>query len=239
MIHAGRGDDVVHGSLGSDFICGRDGRDRLVGGAGRDRLFGHGRLDCLVGGRHDDRLWGGRGADVVAGRRGDDTLHGQGDWDEIYPGAGDDKVFGDHLDSVHYERAPRGITADLSQGDVATVTGWGTDLIESAYTFIGSHNNDVMIGDTGINSFAGRRGDDELRGGDLYDGLVGTVGTIRCLASSGTTSSSAVRAPISSMEATGWMSASAVRTCKTASTFPNRPTLFPKAPLVSTISHDC
>ncbi|MGN2438224.1 beta strand repeat-containing protein [Pseudomonas syringae] len=109
--------------------------------------------DTLSGSRLTDTFIGGIGADVIDGREGQD--------------------------SVWYITSAAGVSINLqtqvNQGGDAE-----GDVLLNIERVLGSHYDDVLVGDTGANYLEGGLGNDVIDGGDgndfLYGGLVSSIG---------------------------------------------------------------
>jgi Ca2+-binding RTX toxin-like protein len=195
-----RGSDVIAGLGGNDVILGRTGKDRICGGAGDDFVRAGGAEDVVDGGvgndtvagdLQNDSVRGGAGNDVVYGGRGNDALRaGTGEASIMFGNAGNDRLTGgdgfdvllglegdDTIDGgpgrfdiasfVHSDN-PNGIIADL---EADTATGEGEDTIPRIETLEGSRFGDQLVGDSGINIFYPRAGNDSVVGGGGNDVL--------------------------------------------------------------------
>ena len=130
------GHDTVKALVGDDLVCGGSGNDRVYGGPG---------FDVLHGGAGDDQLRGQDGGDDLWGQAGNDALNG-----------------GSGFDWASFADAPVGVQADLSMG---YATGDGTDTLIRIDGLVGSHHDDLLVGDAGQNKFEGLEGDDAIDGG--------------------------------------------------------------------------
>ncbi len=166
------GDDLLYGLTGNDTLEGGVGADTLNGGAGVDTVSYAGssagvtvdlsaagtmsggdaagdtlsNFENIVGSSHADTLTGDAGNNVLIGGAGGDLLNGGSDGN----------------DTVSYESALQGITADLVSG------GLGDDAAGDSYTnidnVIGSGFDDTLAGDGAANTLEGGAGDDTLDG---------------------------------------------------------------------------
>jgi Ca2+-binding RTX toxin-like protein len=162
-IIGGAGRDTIIGSNQSDFLNGRGGRDQIFGGGGNDTLLGGGSNDLLVG---------GAGKDTLAGNSGVDTLSG---------GAGNDRLVGGNNRTVLREEGFAGDVTIISNGQAATLTGLGNDVLKGSFKTL------QLTGDDGPNridasgfdfavTLEGGGGDDTLLGGSAGDSLDGGDG---------------------------------------------------------------
>ncbi|WP_088285346.1 calcium-binding protein [Ideonella sp. A 288] len=157
---------------------------QVSGGAGLDTLSG---IENINGSDFNDTLTGDAGANFIEGRAGNDSILGGAGADNIRPGAGSDTVDGGTItdrinftdgNQISYEDVGgTGITMDLSgvsgnggtgSGTVQDGTG-GTDTISNFFYFIGSPQNDSMLGSTAASfeMFQGVGGDDTIDGGAM------------------------------------------------------------------------
>jgi Ca2+-binding RTX toxin-like protein len=148
---------TVSGTEAGELVEGTAGDDILCGFGGADRLLGHGGHDTLYGGEGDDALKGGSGIDQLIGESGTDT----------YGGAKGD------LDRAWLTLAPGPVEVRLSEGSALGDGALGDpDAVEGLRGVegaVGTPFGDVMIGDSGPNTFAGSGGSDRLRGGRGLD----------------------------------------------------------------------
>jgi Ca2+-binding RTX toxin-like protein len=108
--------------------------------------------DVLIGNSLRNNIQGLAGHDILIGNAGDDTLDG-----------------GDGIDTVSYRLDPGGITVNLDQ-NTATDGFGGTDTLLNIENVLGSAQNDLIIGNIGVNWLFGGNGSDIIRagGGDDY-----------------------------------------------------------------------
>ena len=159
-------DDTVLISSGTNWIVRGDaGNDQIT-------LCMACRAFSLSGGLGDDTIRGGNGDDLLMGGAGNDTLVSGIGRDELSPGEGKDAVAGGSgRDTVSYEGfTNHAVVADLRTG---TVTGPGTDSLESIEDFVGTRFDDRITGNSGANVLAGLGGEDLLVGKAGVDLLVG------------------------------------------------------------------
>lgn len=121
-----------------------------------EELLGEGG-DNLLGGAGSDTLLGGEGRDFLDGGTGADQLLG-----------------GSDIDHADYSRAAAPVEANLAVGGLAGVA--AGDTYDSIENLIGSHHDDILVGDDGANEIAGRAGDDVISGGGGDDVLRGEAG---------------------------------------------------------------
>ena len=154
------------GSMESVHLCGNGGADTLSGGEDDDIIDGGLGSDQLVGLGGDDTLLGGQGNDNISGGPGADFIDG---------GEGDDDG-----DTVNYSSSPEGVEVDLSddlpekggdaEGDVIKMTYKEENgqqyKVSTIEDIIGSHKDDILIGDDEDNYLAGLLGADTLDGGE-------------------------------------------------------------------------
>ncbi len=149
-LYYGAGDQTVHALGGNDAVAGGDGDDQLYGDDGNDGLDG---------GNGDDYLDGGAGIDYMSGDGGDDTYIVDNALDRVSefaefnrdPG-GNDVVYS----SISFY-IPNNVetliltgTADLNGGSTAT----------TAVTITGNSGNNILHGNTAIDTLQGGAGND-------------------------------------------------------------------------------
>lgn len=157
------------------------------------------RIDRFIGTSDANHFWGQGGGDYFNGRDGDDTLDGGRDGDILYGECGDDLIIGGSgqdymnggygIDTVSYKGSSAGVTVDLVNGTArggdadgpVQIVGRGTaikhDILVNFENVIGSHFDDHLIGDDGVNELYGGMGDDRLTGGGGADILNGGRGS--------------------------------------------------------------
>ena len=147
-------DGVETDSLESiENVVGSSQGDTITGDSDDNELIGGGGNDTLVGGAGDDVLAGGGGVDSLDGGEGNDTNSFQGIGGEV--------------------------VANLGNGQASYVAGNGNTVFETFQNFenfIGSDNDDILMGDGMDNVIDGALGDDELAGGGGNDTLIGGAG---------------------------------------------------------------
>jgi Ca2+-binding RTX toxin-like protein len=177
------GQDVLQGGAGDDGLYGGAGTDMasyaaaIAGvtvslvpsgaqdthGAGNDTLID---IEGLIGSSYADTLTGDDSANSLSGGAGNDLLVG---------GLGDDRLDGGAgIDTVGYETAAAGVTADLAAG-IAT-GGAGSDTLVLIENLTGSAFADTLTGNGFANILTGSAGDDVLDGGLGNDMLIGGDG---------------------------------------------------------------
>jgi Ca2+-binding RTX toxin-like protein len=204
LLQGGAGSDQVHGEYGDDWLGGGAGADLLVGGPGNDTLTGGTGDDDLRGGSGSDLLRGGPGSDLLAGGSGNDRYlfeAGDGQVRIVEQGdtLGDTLQFGVGLapDDFLAGRDGDDLVLQHRTGDERiTVTGWfastynrlqsigfsdGTtwtaaDLASASTTVLGSHGDDLLVGDQRAETLAGLGGADQLDGMAGDDTLLGGPG---------------------------------------------------------------
>ncbi len=111
-------------------------------------------VDTITGSNEDNGFWGLAGADTIDGGAGFDRVH-----------YGEDYLTG----------GTSGINANLVTGQV--VDGFGDiDTLISIESVHGTHYDDVMLGNAGINRLEGYQGNDSIDGGGGNDVLLGQEG---------------------------------------------------------------
>uniref|UniRef100_UPI0039861924 beta strand repeat-containing protein n=1 Tax=Pseudomonas savastanoi TaxID=29438 RepID=UPI0039861924 len=118
--------------------------------------------------------------ELFRGSNFNDTLSGSRLTDTFIGGAGADAIDGrEGQDSVWYITSAAGVSINLqtqvNQGGDAE-----GDVLLNIERVLGSHYDDVLIGDTGANYLEGGLGNDVVDGGDgndfLYGGLISSIG---------------------------------------------------------------
>ncbi len=145
------GDDFLLTSYWIETIVGGEGNDYLGDWVGSyfslDNFFrGNAGDDFLMGDYGDDTLLGGEGNDSLFGGFGDDTLNG-----------------GSGVDKIYYDQA---VVLDLVAGSASSTQ--GQDLLIGIEHVVGSHEDDVLLGNAANNILQGSGGNDLIngRGGD-------------------------------------------------------------------------
>ncbi|MEZ5924990.1 MAG: calcium-binding protein [Hyphomicrobiaceae bacterium] len=180
------GDDFLDGGDGNDIIVGDvafpnpaiiiGGDDTLYGGAGNDALLGdqqnlHGDRAVearIIGG--NDKLYAGAGNDIVVGGGGDDIIDG---------GSGIDSL---GYNQIAYDAAGNPTSAGIrvvlaEKGKWGYATGsHGNDKLFAIENVLASLGNDVIYGNSGINTLNGSFGNDRLYGRGGNDTLIGEDG---------------------------------------------------------------
>lgn len=171
----------VIGSAYDDRITGSNASGYFDGGNGNDDIRGGGGHDTILGGEGNDSLRGGGGNDTISGGNGNDTIRGEAGNDVLNGDAGNDSYTGGaDFDTLDYSLSTAAITANQING---TVTGWGSDTIDSTIeaivgsafgdTFIGlSKKSDTFSGGGGNDTFIGHTGSDTLTGGADSDTFI-------------------------------------------------------------------
>ena len=140
-------------------INGTSGNDTLVGGAGNDTINGFDGNDSLVGNGGDDSLDGGNGVDTMDGGLGNDTY---------VVTAGDVLMDAGGTDTVK------------SDGNWTLADGFENLMLLGTGNWQAQGNNaaNLIIGNSGVNYFNSRAGDDTIQAGDGNDSIdISTGGT--------------------------------------------------------------
>jgi Ca2+-binding RTX toxin-like protein len=178
----------IEGLRGSDFadhLTGDSGPTVLEGGLGDDTLDGGtGYIGNSVSYQHATPGAGNVGVTVdlslqgtsqntvqagwdtltnfqnILGSAGNDTLIGDGNDNFLIGGAGADALHGGGgIDVADYELAATGVTVSLAHPGLNTGEAAG-DSYDSIESVTGSHFNDILIGNSGNNTFWGLDGND-------------------------------------------------------------------------------
>jgi Ca2+-binding RTX toxin-like protein len=187
---------VIGTPADDDIRVGRDYSQTLINLDGASDvdpdIRASGAQPDVWGGRGDDTLTGlggsGAGAEpanvTLRGGPGDDTLVTAGDHDVIYPGAGQDDVFGSPGggDMVSYEGAPGQVRADVSAGRVYA-DGFGDwDALDDHVRWLrGSNHDDTLVANYPAlgevwQRLEGAGGDDRIVGSPGHEILFGGAG---------------------------------------------------------------
>ncbi|MBC3955374.1 calcium-binding protein, partial [Pseudomonas triticifolii] len=118
--------------------------------------------------------------EILRGSSFNDTLSGSRLTDTFVGGAGADLIDGrEGQDGVWYITSAAGVSINL-QSQVNQGGDAEGDVLLNIERVLGSHYNDVLVGNTGANYLEGGLGNDVIDGGDgndyLYGGLVSSIG---------------------------------------------------------------
>ena len=131
--------------------------ENIVGSNWNDTLTGDGKANTIFGGNGSDLIKGGAGADILDGGGA--------------PG-----------DTVSFEGSPLAVTVTLGDGSTqTTVTGplgsdGAGDKIKNFENIIGTAGNDVLTGNSDLNTLHGGDGNDVIDGGADQDDMYGEGG---------------------------------------------------------------
>lgn len=129
-------------------------------------INGTSNADTLYGASGNDTLTGQAGNDILYGQAGNDTLNGGTSNDTMYGGKGDDTYIVDSTADVISESVNEGIDTVQSSvtytlvNNVENLTLTGTTAINGT----GNALNNVIVGNSAINTLNGGAGDDYLNG---------------------------------------------------------------------------
>ena len=162
--------DMLTGDVRANTLSGGDGSDTLYGGDGNDNLYGGTGNDALYGDNGNDTLDGGLGNDVlVGGSDGYYVSSGKGGGTLTFQSGG--------VDTASYATAASAVVVNLKLGKATG--GAGNDTLLNIDNLIGSQYDDVLTGDTSVNTLSGGAGNDRLSGGDGNDTyIVDQVGDV-------------------------------------------------------------
>src|SRR6185295_82029 len=104
----------------------------------------------------------------LTGSNLDDTLEGNGGNNVLAGGLG--------IDTLSYEHALAGVTANLASTSAQNTVGAGSDTVSGFENLTGSAFNDTLTGTTGNNILIGLAGNDTLNGGLGADTMFGGLG---------------------------------------------------------------
>jgi Ca2+-binding RTX toxin-like protein len=190
------GNNVIKGGAGNDVLEGLAGADTLLGGADNNTASyehagvggvtaslttplnntGHAAGDSytdiqnLLGSANDDTLIGDSNANILNGAAGNDVLEGMGGADKLEGGGGTSNT-------ASYEHAAAGVTASLVNVGIINVGDAAGDSYTDIQNLLGSAFNDILIGNSGVNTLTGGDANDTLQGMAGADVLIGGLGT--------------------------------------------------------------
>jgi Ca2+-binding RTX toxin-like protein len=166
----------AYGGTGADTLTGAMNWDFLNGGPGSDTIRGDRGDDQLAGGTGADRIDAGPGDDFVTGERYGTTAPVAAD--EIEAGPGEDRVvyYGGatpvHVDLARHE----GGAAAPEHDHLANVEDVGLDAGTGTLAGDARKNTFYVERHAGPAVLRGRRGDDDLNGGEAADSIYGGRG---------------------------------------------------------------
>ena len=131
------------------------------GSAAGDTLIA---IENLIGSRYKDALTGDSGNNFIQGGAGRDTIEGMGGNDTLEGGAGADILDGGaDVDTASYQYSDAGVIVNLATGKALGGQAEG-DRLTSIEKVTGSSHDDVLIiGDSGVSYFDGRDGTDTVK----------------------------------------------------------------------------
>jgi Ca2+-binding RTX toxin-like protein len=147
---------------------GNDLNNYIYGAGGSDTLYGNDGYDSLTGNGGDDFLYGGSGGDVLSGGAGADYMEGNGDNDVyLVDNVGDTVVelSGEGIDEVYSF-----LSSYTLGSDVENLT---NNVAGSTFHGIGNGLDNVLYGQSGVDTLDGLGGNDTIRGNvgnDVLDG---------------------------------------------------------------------
>ena len=131
--------------------------------------------DYLTGNGKDNSLVSDAGDDVALGLGGNDDLNAaSGAGNDYYDG-------GTGVDTIRYGSAKNSVTINLATGSAKSTAssdaaGIGVDIVKNIENVIGGNYNDLLTGNSALNTFNGGGGNDNLNGGLGKDSLTGSTG---------------------------------------------------------------
>ncbi|UVL01136.1 M10 family metallopeptidase C-terminal domain-containing protein [Pseudomonas sp. B21-048] len=176
-------DNVLNGAAGDDSMSGGDGNDTYYVDNADDAVIEtnsnavsggvdsvHSSLAAYTLGNNVERLYiDSTGAANGTGNALDNTL---------FAGAGNNVLDGrDGNDTVSFERALSGVTANLSTSAQQNTVSSGLDTLKFCENLTGSAYADNLSGNSAANVLNGGAGNDSLVGGSGDDRLIGGAGT--------------------------------------------------------------
>lgn len=142
----------------NDFFDGRLGIHNGFSQTGKGDVFGQGGDDVLFGGMSDEDIHGGTDNDFISGGGGRDNIDG-----------------GSGVDIAYYGFSSVGVNVNLATGEGQGGEAEGDQLI-NIENVIGSAFDDILAGNSAVNSFIGSGGADTFYGyggNDKFDGGTG------------------------------------------------------------------
>jgi serralysin len=143
---------------GVDNYDGRLGIHNGFSATGKGRVFGEASNDVLFGGMSEEDIDGGADNDFISGGGGRDDIDG-----------------GSGIDIAYYGFSSTGVNVNLATGEGQGGEAEGDQLI-NVENLIGSAFNDILAGNSAVNSFIGSGGADQFfgyGGNDKFDGGTG------------------------------------------------------------------
>jgi Ca2+-binding RTX toxin-like protein len=147
---------------------GNDLNNDIYGNSGSDTLYGLDGYDYLAGNGGDDFLYGGAGGDTLYGAAGEDYMEGN-DGNDVYlvDNVGDSVV---ELSNEGTDEVYSYLSSYTLGGDVENLT---NNVSGSTFHGIGNGLDNVLYGQSGVDTLEGLGGNDTIRGNagsDILDG---------------------------------------------------------------------
>lgn len=156
------GSDVINAGSGNDTIYGD--YKTIISDSGSVTPAFSGGNDVIFGGDDNDTIFGQVGDDYISGDLGNDLLDGGVGNDILLGGASADILIGgDGFDTADYSGSPQAVNIDLELHIGLGGDAQG-DTLFSIEKVIGTHLNDILIGDANNNEFVGGPGADVIDG---------------------------------------------------------------------------
>ncbi|MDY0328392.1 MAG: hypothetical protein RBR07_09105, partial [Arcobacteraceae bacterium] len=168
--------------LDDGFASNIESTDKLYGII---NLKGSSSYDTLIGDSQGNKLEGMAGNDILEGKGGADVLEGGAGNDTFvataYNDGEDDIDGGADSDTIDYSAlgASNSITVTLAGADTyatVTVTSGDNDKVKNIENVIGTDGNDIISGNSDVNTLIGGLGDDRIYGAGGDDTLDGGDG---------------------------------------------------------------
>ena len=150
-----------------------------------ENLFGSTLRDILTGDAAVNTLWGNSGNDDLYGLDGNDVLYGQAGVDKLYGGNGNDTLLGGAsndtidggagTDTASYGDATAAVTVNMTNMTVNTGDAAGDSFIGIENVTAGDFN-DILVGNTGVNTLRGGAGNDSIYAEAGNDVVYGDAG---------------------------------------------------------------
>lgn len=184
--------NFITGNAANNVIDGAAGADSMSGGDGNDTYYVDNADDTVI---ETSNSAGPGGIDSVHSNLAAYTLAnnvehlyidsagaangtGNGQDNTLFAGAGNNVLDGrEGNDTVSFERAVSGVTANLSTSAQQNTLGSGLDTLKFFENLTGSAYADSLSGNSAANVLNGGAGNDTLVGGSGDDRLIGGAGT--------------------------------------------------------------
>ncbi|AIL66063.1 Ca2+-binding protein, RTX toxin [Rickettsiales bacterium Ac37b] len=169
-------DNILSGNAGNDYINGGEWHDTISGGEGNNTLVGEGGNDIFLVSAGSNDIDGGNGVDTInySNLREDE-------YKLIIEKELEMRSSNQSLPTYALQQFnepvlsdTKGLKIDLNLGYVEKSEGY--DIFTNVENIVGSHYDDIIIGDKQNNILDGFDGDDEIHGGEGNDMLIARRG---------------------------------------------------------------